>query len=587
MAAKVFASFLLLPIAKAIKQDACAAAVEAPADSWQPAHTYSAVLAGKPQISVPPRAVGFNRTLVLENMCNAAYFPSNQFTFVNASDEFIARAPAAAAAIGMQFAGASCKLGGIALSKTLNKAQLRLQFENCTGGPDGLAMALVMGVSSAATSTSELLPWMVETIKAAAPPPVSTTMKPVNEISISSHEVTYSVGPGECNADLSVMETVTSAEAVKGACQVRCSTASKQHAISASISDKCTGYAYNQATKSCILYKSPVTTSTHESGWYCVNITTETDQEAVVPDTTTPGPTQTAPAVSSIDFRQILQISPISAVTQISSPVTDPTCFDPVWWFQLEDRAGNPTSIPLLAADYADLLDLLPEAAVPELNVSAPRVLDRAIVDSCFDNEWGGTLCQVTTKKVANPVCTGDAMGNAMITGVATAIGTWIIVGFVFFLLSQSMRQKAQEGFTQPTEQMGEKTVCSAQTALFLSVVAICGAVATSFGSMQLVNEMLRSQLCYDVDEALVIMLTAMLSAGLAIVIILQYIKRLHPKHPHPLFTQAPAPAPAEPLKMVLMEVPDHAQPGDHLHSSAMSTQSPSLNGSINGSYRP
>merc|ERR1712066_466403 len=112
----------------------------------------------------------------------------------------------------------------------------------------------------------------------------------------------------------------------------------------------------------------------------------------------------------------------------------------------------------------------------------------------------------------------------------------------------------------------------------------MCGSVATSFGSMQLVNEMLRSQLCYDVDEALVIMLTAMLSAGLAIVIILQYIKRLHPKHPHPLFTQpASSPPPAQPQTPVLMEVPDHAQPGDRIHGSAMSSQAPSINGSING----
>jgi hypothetical protein len=585
MAAKAFASLLLLPIAKAIKQDACAAAVQAPLDSWQPAFTYSAVLAGKAEVIVPPRALGFNRTVLLENMCTPAYFPSNQFTYVNASTEFIAKASAAAAGIGMEFAGATCKLSGIALSKT-PEVQLRLQFENCTGGPAGLAMALVMGVSSDATgtSTSELLPWVNEILKTAAPPTVSTTEKPVNQISMSSHEVTYAVGPGKCNAETSV---TLSNIPVKGTCQMRCSSMSKQHAISASISDECSGYAYNPSTKDCIIYKTPITTSTHEDKWACINITMVSDDEmSVIPDTTTPAPTAAPPTVSNIDLRQILQISPITAVTQISPPVADPTCFNPVWWFQLEDRAGNPTAIPLLAADYADLLQLLPQATAPKGNVSAPRVLDRAIVDSCFQNEWGGTLCQVTNKRVANPVCTSDAMGNAMITGVATALGTWIIVGLVFFILSQSIRQKSQDGFTQPTEQMGDKTVCSAQTALFLSLVAICGAVATSFGSMQLVNEMLRSQLCYDVDEALVIMLTAMLSAGLAIVIILQYIKRQHPKHPHPIFTQAPAAPPAPPQTLVMMEVPDHVQPGQRMDGGAMSSLSPSMNGSINGSYQ-
>merc|ERR1712232_1087870 len=101
-------------------------------------------------------------------------------------------------------------------------------------------------------------------------------------------------------------------------------------------------------------------------------------------------------------------------------------------------------------------------------------------------------------------------MGNAMVTGVATALATWLVVGVVFFLLSSPFRQKSQEGFNQPEEQMDEKTVCSPRTVLLLSVVAIGASVGSSFGFMQLVNEALRSQMCYDTDEALVIMLCTM-----------------------------------------------------------------------------
>jgi len=133
---------------------------------------------------------------------------------------------------------------------------------------------------------------------------------------------------------------------------------------------------------------------------------------------------------------------------------------------------------------------------------------------------------------------------------------------------------------------MDEKTVCKAQTVLFLSVVAIGASVGSSFGFMQLVNEALRSQICYDTDEALVIMLCTMLSAGLAIVIILQYIKRQHPRHGHPLFTQTKAQVPVQTPGPQLVLVPEDAQVGHHVNVDAYQSLTPngSINGSINGS---
>lgn len=335
------------------------------------------------------------------------------------------------------------------------------------------------------------------------------------------------------------------------------------------------------------MYKSAsvLAIQSEDENWHCANVT---DQPTNVDEvTTTQAPlvvtTAGVVAVDSVDFTQVFSASPVASLTQISSPVEEPTCFNPVWWFKLEDREGTLSSIAVKAADYQTLLELVPETAAPEKNVSAPRVMDRVLMDSClsYQNQWGGSICQVSAPKTSNPKCTRDAMGNAMVTGVATAVATWLVVGLVFFLLSSPFRQNP-EGYSKPEEQMDEKTVCKAQTVLFLSVVAIGASVGSSFGFMQLVNEALRSQICYDTDEALVIMLCTMLSAGLAIVIILQYIKRQHPRHGHPLFTQTKPQVPVQTPSPQLVLVPEDAQVGHHVNADAYHSLTP--NGSINGS---
>jgi hypothetical protein len=368
---------------------------------------------------------------------------------------------------------------------------------------------------------------------------------------------------------------------------LKCVGDSKKHKVLPTLAEDCAGFAYNEDTKECILYQSSVLAiKSEDEKWYCANVTEEVTKVGEL--TTTPEQvvvtTAGVVAVDSVDFTQVFSASPVASLTQISSPVVEPACFNPVWWFKLEDREGTLSSIAVKAADYQTLLELVPEAAAPEKNVSAPRVMDRVLMDSClsYENQWGGSICQVSAPKTSNPKCTRDAMGNAMVTGVATAVATWLVVGVAFFLLSSSFRQKSQEGFNQPEEQMDEKTVCKAQTVLFLSVVAIGASVGSSFGFMQLVNEALRSQICYDTDEALVIMLCTMLSAGLAIVIILQYIKRQHPKHGHPLFTQSKPQVQVQTPSPQLVLVPEDAQVGHHVNADAYQSLTP--NGSINGS---
>jgi hypothetical protein len=283
-----------------------------------------------------------------------------------------------------------------------------------------------------------------------------------------------------------------------------------------------------------------------------------------------------------MDFHQVLSDSRMASLTQISSPATEPTCFDPVWWFTLEDQAGKPTSITMKHDEYNEWLKLLPAAKASTSAASAPRVMDRVVIDACtFHNEWGHATCagiQAATTKF-DPKCDSDAMGTAMITGVGTAILTWAIVALAFFVMSSSRRRKSSEGFSQPSEQKDETNVCSSKTVLFLCMLASLASVGSAFGAMHILNEALRSEACYDFDEALVIVIASALAAGIANVIVLQYIHRKHPKHGHQLFTGGKTPEEKPTPQFILLEVPDGAnhgvpiRPDESVLSSGMSSQ--------------
>lgn len=553
MAANIFAGFFLLPLIKATTQSSCSAIMnENTVNEWTPAYAYGAALAGKADISLPKKSDGFARTANLTNLCQPVSLPSNQFQLKADAETFVAQATAAQSTQ-LLLSGATCTLTGLALYKTQHASremELRLQFDTCAGGPPGLAAGVVMGIAKDPTNAASptLLPWVQEKIKAAAPKPEApqTTAAP-SQIQHESNDVVFEVGNGKCNGQEFASMPFSIPE--KAECKGRCVFATRQADLS-NTGDKCTGYAFNVQNSSCILYKSAVSTSNNAADWACANLTMTAGN--VVDVTTVPPPaiTSTPPDVLHLDFTQVLQASQTSTLVQVSPPTAEPSCFKPVWWLQLEDREGKPTSMLLKSVDYDNLLKLLKTTtAYNTSKMRAPRVMDRVLVDSCSHIQWDGTVCQVAAPKFSNPVCTSNAMANAIVTGICTALVTWLIVGLVFFLMTSHFRRS--DGF----EHLQSK-VCTAQIALSLSVVAILAAGGSAFGFMQLVNEMLRSQTCYDFDETLVIMLSASLSAGLAIVIILQYIYRKHPLHPHAPFTQkAQTPATEQETHLALVEV--------------------------------
>jgi hypothetical protein len=255
-----------------------------------------------------------------------------------------------------------------------------------------------------------------------------------------------------------------------------------------------------------------------------------------------------------LDFlqAQVFSEHPLAFLTQTSAPWDAPGCFNPFWWFRLEDQTGNPISVPVKEAELDDLLSLLPEPIEPENNISAPVVLDRVIVDACnYDNHWGRPKCFVANNH-ASSACHNDAIANAILTGLATALGTWVLSGAAFFLIHG--RSKVKGAYEQLVDERSASSPCPPVTLFMVSLVAVGGAALCSWGSMQLVNEMLRSQLCYDFDETLVIIVTAGLSCAMAIILILQYMSRAHPGHSHPLITQ-PVPVVKPESKLVLVEV--------------------------------
>lgn len=167
-------------------------------------------------------------------------------------------------------------------------------------------------------------------------------------------------------------------------------------------------------------------------------------------------------------------------------------------------------------------------------------------------------------------------MINSIVTGCLTAIGSWVLVGVVYKALkgrslsSFSRQQSSQYDPLYDAEKGGSTATCSSRLLLILSGVAIGGACLCSWASTQLLNAILRSTSCFDLDEVLVAILAAMLAAAVAIVCALQFLGRAYPNQPHPLLgTKA---EPPKQSKLLLVEVPEGSTFGHNLSPDIMAS---------------
>jgi hypothetical protein len=603
--ARIFTSFIALAAAQLCPIESFPEVTEG---SWLPGVVYQAVIAGKPRVSVPLKIDGFNRTVTINGLGTLNSLDSSAFTPSPLRGGEVTALVAAngtnGSLITLNFLGATCTLHGISIYKTPPtpwrqasfEAELRLQFDKCVGGLPDQTAGVVIGLDKdiSAKSTSDVLTWVKEAIQTAP----TTTPPPVVKVSaVQNHKreevLTTSGSQGKCKGK--VQHQVK--KATEDDCRQHCLGSEQVAELIHKKSQECDGYAFKAkgarrlsesskdknatttakekkettttkashnttattTTKSdanCVIYVGEVTEAEVDEGWVCYNMSiNNTDAQKKPPKVI---PQTTAFASLKDEFTKVASSQPLAYLMDMSAPVENASCFTPVWWFRLTDKDGKWSSFKLNEGvgknDFTELLKLLPDPI--ELNkstaISAPTVLDRVVVSSDVKpNSWSNfdKICYVPPAHV-NMNCRTDEIANAMVTGLVTPTGTWLLVGVVFFLISGRPRRENYEPL-QPKDAKPENH-CGLLMVLVYSVIAVGGACLWSWAAFTFLNEILRSHQCYHGDEWLVIMVAAGLSAGLAIVIVIQYMGRQHPTHEHHLLRGTSAPPKRENRLMVV-----------------------------------
>merc|ERR1711971_1178892 len=138
-----------------------------------------------------------------------------------------------------------------------------------------------------------------------------------------------------------------------------------------------------------------------------------------------------------LNLDEFLSTPSIAYMTSIAPPAASPTCFEPVTFFALEDKVGQPAKIGVPEAEWDELIGYLKETAGSS-TVSAPQVLDRVIFDPCGKTPgWGSQTCAGvgTASEAKLDTCKQEETINSIVTGCVSSTGTWILVAIVYRLL--------------------------------------------------------------------------------------------------------------------------------------------------------
>lgn len=540
------AGLVLLALAHEAIASGCPIIV--PAGAWPQGAVHEAVSAGKPDVTVPLKHEGFNRTVTIDGLCADAFTISSSFICSGAGGEFragLTTAPALSP-VALRFGKASCPLTAISVYKTAAgskfEAEMRFHFEGCVGAPVTSA-AVVVGIRPDEKADFNLLPWTKEVCKV----PGQTTPSPVATISAETDAVIQLVGAGTCVGTVRrEIEKITTEQACKFQCV---SSLTKAHLLGGT---GCRGFSFNDkaAGATCITYSGNITASQPKKDWQCYNMSFNGTGYAK----STPPPVPVSDTTELLDLKKVLGTSSVGYLQHISPPLDAPACFLPMWWFTLEDQMGQPQSVPIKQSEWDEFKTLLP-APMPTVSVvSAPQVIDRVIVNTCSVSKgWGAQACFVPVAKKTE--CRDEEITGAIVSGVITSLLTWLLVGVVFYVYKKTLMGKA--GYESLAEAGGRGgRFCQSKILCCLCVVAAGGACICCWLSMQFLNAVLNSSGCYDFDEFLVVILAVTLATALTIIVILQYMASVHPSHPHPLLAPEKK-VERKTTKLVLVEVED------------------------------
>jgi len=522
--------------------------------AWQPSIVKQAVGKGKTQASVASKWEGFNRTVTVKGLCADAPFEATSWGCSQEGGEFRASVPVGglASQVVLEFGASTCPLVAISVYKEPQadcvekvgasetdcpdyckhdgkckapnpppafKAYMRLEFEPCqvAGAPALAASAAVtVGVGEDTTGRdSNLLGWTKKVCPVATVAPTQIPSK----ISINSEAVYQQVGVGKCLA----------ANATQAVVAVESSDACKQQCLSKTTTNEvlglqpCTGYAYKSEVSAgnCIMYEGAVTTVAVpvEADFSCYNMS-KTDSDVA---SSTPAPTEQEQVASQkLDIKENFGPSSTAYLQQIMPPADNLTCFKPSWWFTLQDRQGKGQWVPVKSEHWQEFWDSLPDPKPSGQRVDgASQVLDRILFDSCSAQDgWSEQKCLVAPI-VESTECRSEEMTNATISGVITAILTWGVVA-AWFLIYKRFTSAPDMFWARPN------FLCGAV------LLTMGGAGGAGYFCLQFITTMQMASDCYDYGEFMVVLLAVMLSASLAVIILVVYLARKHPAHPHP-----------------------------------------------------
>lgn len=555
-----------LPFATDLSQ--CGVTVAA--GRWQQGVVREAVLSGTPNVSIPAKGAGFNRTVSLDGICQDSFSASVGWLCTSETGELrstLNTTITPTAPVKLNFNGESCGLSGIAVYKTTKASksgfqmEMRLEFDTCSGN-DVSSAAVLVGIKEDPVPNLNILPWVREVCDHPVTPAPA-----VNVIKSKLEYTKLKVGDGKCDAEV---RRELPDEASDKDCEDECvASTTKQHLLG---KQGCQGYSYNPGgNPKCILYSGAVNKATgaDDPGYICHNITYTGNSYAK----STPAPTTAAPIVSkTLTMKQAFGQADSAFLEEVYPPTDKPGCYRKMWWFRLEDRySSEEMAVKVSQADWAELLATIPEPIESSQNVSAPQTIDRVLVNTCkHDARWATKCGIVTTVDKTKAACRNEEMTGAIISGVITSVLTWLMVAIWFIIYLRFGQTKT--GYTQTAAdesgQTGSRACTHPVFQVGMCVVAGGGALLACFISMRFLDTVMRSSDCYNFDEFLVVILAVVLSVALAIILFSLYMARSHPAHPHPiLHNTGGVKGPRTNTKLMLVEVPDGSDMGNPLDS--------------------
>jgi hypothetical protein len=596
---------------------------------WKQGAIREAVFAAKPDVTVPLKGGGFNRTIDIDGITNDEVTLSTGLVCASQAGGIRARLKAPQN-VSLHFTHsvdlpeAICPMTSISVYKTGQAtAEMRFEFEGCTAGgqaaPVYSAAVLASVVADDTRPDFNLRLWAEEVCK----PEAATTLPPAAPSADTLEFKVKKVGDGKCDAtqrqSYGNSDVGDGVQLKEDDCRLQCvGSAQKQDLLGNPDGDQgCVGFAFKADTGNCITYngnddgKVDKATGGDDPGWTCQNISVG-DSTYVKAPTPPPAPVQVV--TQKLKMNQVFSKVSAAKLEEFHAPSDKPGCFPPMWFFRLEDAiSAAPLSIAMTTVDFNALFIgangmnpiITSGRRLATASVSAPQIIDRVLVntDNAKRNGWSTELCPVDAETLDNDACRSEELVGAIIAGVVTSCLTWSLVAiwFCIFLRSSQSRTGYDQTAINESGQTGSR-ICAAPAFQFgMIIVTVGGAVGSCYLSMQFLDAVMNSSGCFNFDEFLVVMLAVMLSVSLAVIIFSLYMAR-HAGHPHPLLHNAATKVSRKDTKLMLVEVEDGSDVGVPLETIsatkqdgrwigfkpdypyAQSPMNSSVNGSINNS---